>query len=673
MRFTVVITTAVVVLLAALTVAVGAGAGVAGAATGGTAAPSWSTLQTYSSATIDTATSTLTGSVALPTSVACPGYGACVAVGGEATSSQESPIIMVENGAGQWGQPISTPLPSNAVSGADGTELSSVACSSVTSCIAVGAYTTSANGTQPFAVPFTVSGSNVTVGTPEQVSLPGNAYASSSQVAFLNGVSCGSGGCTAVGTYQTNASSSSVRVWAAMTSTAGAGGAWTSTAVAAPAAAVNYGVLNAISCPSTGACEAVGTYENSSSDMELWAVQVNNGAAGTAQPVTISGATATSDDAPAPASNLDLRPGLAAVSCPSAGVCTAAGAVEGSGSGPAAVLLPISAGTPGQSSTLSANGSAAFAELDGISCSDASDCTAVGVALTGGDTDAAIAATETGGSWSAPVTVQASNATSVNTVSIALAGTVACTSPGVCVAAGLGLTEMGTGSTAVESEGSFFAYSAFAPTVTTSSLPAATVGKPYSAALQSSGGTGTPSWAVTLGSLPAGLTLNPATGVISGTPKANGQSGFIVSTTNAGPPSLSSTVSLSITVGAAPTVTLAYSKISAHSALIVFSCSGAKCAGTYKLTGVEHLHDKKPTAVDAKAKKHPRKSPSKRTVTLASGHYSINPGGGKAIVVKLNGTGARLLRELHKISGRLTLTPTGSKTAALIKTLKFRS
>jgi hypothetical protein len=580
---------------------------------------------------------------------------------------------MVENGPGQWGQPVSTPLPSNAASGANETEFTSVGCSSATSCIAVGAYDTSANGTQPFAVPFTVSGSNVTFGTPEQVPLPTNAYASSSQVAFLNGVSCGSGGCTAVGTYETNASTPSSPVWAAMTATSGTGGAWTATAVAAPAGAANDSVLNAISCPGTGACEAVGTYANGSTDMELWAVQVTNGAAGTAQPVTISGAIATTDSTPTPSNYLDLRAGLAAVSCPSAGVCTAAGTVEGSGSVPEAVLLPITAGTPGQSSTLSANGSVAFTELDAISCSDASDCTTVGVELTAGETGAAIAATETGGSWSAPVTLQASNAPSGVAVSIALAETVACTSAGVCVSAGLNLTETGTGSTAVETEESFFAYSAFSPTVTTSSLPAATVGKPYSATLQSSGGTGTGSWSVAVGSLPAGLTLNTATGVIAGTPKTAGQSGFIVTTTNAGPPSLSATVSLSITVGPVASVTLAYSKISGHSALIVFSCSGAKCAGTYKLTGVEHLHDKKPTAVDAKAKKHPKKSPSKRTVTLAAGHYSINAGGGKAIVVKLNGTGVKLLRELHKISGRLTLTPTGSKTAALIKTLKFRS
>ena len=43
------------------------------------------------------------------------------------------------------------------------------------------------------------------------------------------------------------------------------------------------------------------------------------------------------------------------------------------------------------------------------------------------------------------------------------------------------------------------------------------------------------------------------------------------------------------------------------------------------------------------------------------------------INVKLNATGVKLLRKLHKISGQLTLTPTGATTPALIQTLKFRS
>jgi hypothetical protein len=99
-----------------------------------------------------------------------------------------------------------------------------------------------------------------------------------------------------------------------------------------------------------------------------------------------------------------------------------------------------------------------------------------------------------------------------------------------------------------------------------------------------------------------------------------------------------------------------------------FHLWGAPCVGKYKLTGIEHLYGKTPTAVDAKAKKRPKE----RTVGLSRGRYSIKAGTGKAITVKLNRTGVKLLRKLHKISGQLTLTPTGATKPALIKTLKFK-
>jgi len=54
--------------------------------------------------------------------------------------------------------------------------------------------------------------------------------------------------------------------------------------------------------------------------------------------------------------------------------------------------------------------------------------------------------------------------------------------------------------------------------VTTATLPGGTVGVAYSATLTATGGTGPYTWSIPTGSLPAGLTLNPATGVISGTP-----------------------------------------------------------------------------------------------------------------------------------------------------------
>ena len=53
---------------------------------------------------------------------------------------------------------------------------------------------------------------------------------------------------------------------------------------------------------------------------------------------------------------------------------------------------------------------------------------------------------------------------------------------------------------------------------TTSPLPAATVGTPYTTQLARAGGVAPFAWSLTLGALPAGLSLNNTTGVVSGTP-----------------------------------------------------------------------------------------------------------------------------------------------------------
>jgi len=68
--------------------------------------------------------------------------------------------------------------------------------------------------------------------------------------------------------------------------------------------------------------------------------------------------------------------------------------------------------------------------------------------------------------------------------------------------------------------------------VSTPSLPAATAGTPYSQNVVATGGTGSYSFSVSAGSLPAGLTLSPSTGVISGTPTTAATSNFTITATD---------------------------------------------------------------------------------------------------------------------------------------------
>ncbi len=83
--------------------------------------------------------------------------------------------------------------------------------------------------------------------------------------------------------------------------------------------------------------------------------------------------------------------------------------------------------------------------------------------------------------------------------------------------------------------------------VTTTSLPIGVEGVPYAATLTASGGVTPYEWFVTSGSLPAGLSLSTS-GVISGTPTANGPFAFEVLANDTESPPQTAAAQLSITI-----------------------------------------------------------------------------------------------------------------------------
>lgn len=94
-----------------------------------------------------------------------------------------------------------------------------------------------------------------------------------------------------------------------------------------------------------------------------------------------------------------------------------------------------------------------------------------------------------------------------------------------------------------------------APTlsVATTTLPAASVGSSYTAALAANGGAGPYSWSVAAGDLPPGLTLSP-TGEIAGIPTAPAPARFTVQVADEGGRSASADLSLVVTGGTIPTL-----------------------------------------------------------------------------------------------------------------------
>ena len=121
-----------------------------------------------------------------------------------------------------------------------------------------------------------------------------------------------------------------------------------------------------------------------------------------------------------------------------------------------------------------------------------------------------------------------------------------------------------------------------------SSLPPAINGQPYSQSVTASGGVPPYTYSVTTGALPAGLTLNPASGLISGTSTVTGLFNFTITATDvngclgARPYTLLSAAPLCPTLAISPTLLPSANVGSLYSQLI--TASGGLAPYTYAVT-----------------------------------------------------------------------------------------
>jgi len=309
----------------------------------------------------------------------CSSATACTAVG----SSSGGPLV--ERWDGSTWTTQTTPSPS-------GGDLNAVSCASATSCTAVGH-----NGTEATLAEFW-DGSTWTI---QATPTPGVGLSVPSP--FLGGVSCTSAtACTAVGSFLVGGLAAR---WD--------GSSWTMQDATG-------GLMNGVSCTSASACIAVGTEESEFEGKMVWLPSA----------ARWDGSTWTSQTLPAP-SGADLSD-LNGVSCTSATACTAVGYyISGNSNRPLAERWDGSTWTIQTTPTASGT---TVSRLNGVSCTSATACTAVG---DDNSNQVTLAERWNGSTW----TIQATpSGVSLNGVS--------CTSATACIAVGSGgLAERWDGST----------------------------------------------------------------------------------------------------------------------------------------------------------------------------------------------------------------------------------
>jgi hypothetical protein len=116
--------------------------------------------------------------------------------------------------------------------------------------------------------------------------------------------------------------------------------------------------------------------------------------------------------------------------------------------------------------------------------------------------------------------------------------------------------------------------------VTTASLPGGNVGSGYSATLAASGGTTPYSWSIATGTLPAGLSLNSASGAITGTPTAAVSSDQVtVQVRDSSAPAQTKSTSLSIVISAAGALAITTTALPAGQVGVAYSATLAATGG----------------------------------------------------------------------------------------------
>jgi hypothetical protein len=341
--------------------------------------------------------------------VACTSPSACTAVGSYTDNAGHTATLAETWNGTSWSLQT-TPDPS----GASGSALSGVACTTPDACTAVGTYTVSARDAATLAERW--NGASWSI---EQTPNP-----TGSRAIALSGVACTSDrACTAVGSYLRNTGDTAAlaETWNGIT--------WSIEAIPNPNGSTGS-TLSGVACTSRRACTAVGSYANNT-DARVTLAEAWNGAEWSVEKT------------PNPAVGVGAFSVLLAVGCTSTRACTAVGSELNSDTSDDTLTLAETWNGTAWSIEKTANpGPATFSLMSGVACISARACTSVGTSYdpTPGRYFA-LAEAWNGTAWSIEKTPDRKGSIGAN-----LSG-VACPSTSTCIAVGSYNTAADVGST----------------------------------------------------------------------------------------------------------------------------------------------------------------------------------------------------------------------------------
>ncbi|HEY1914218.1 MAG TPA: hypothetical protein VGH27_01465 [Streptosporangiaceae bacterium] len=357
-------------------------------------------------------------------SVSCASTGDCSVIGNYTASSGYGEVFVASQVDGAWGQ--AEEVPGLATLNPGDAEAFSVSCASAGNCSAGGNYSTSSSALDLEA--FVVSQANGSWGNAKEV--PGIAALNTGDGAQVTSVSCASpGNCSAGGYYTTNKARDPHQAFVVNQ----VNGTWGQAEEVPGTNTLNKGDqagVNVVSCASPGNCSAGGYYYPSAGSLGYQAFVANevDGTWGKAK--SLVGTGAYNDGNP---------PGIVSLSCGSAGDCSAGGnyTPAGGGDGLEPFVVTETGGTwskakevPGIATLNTGNEASAMA----VSCTSAGTCSAGGFYDTINGVQQAFVVSQAGGTWGRAKAL-ASIAT-LNQGDMAAVTALSCASTGTCSAGG---------------------------------------------------------------------------------------------------------------------------------------------------------------------------------------------------------------------------------------------